>query len=119
MGAAIGGMKLSPILIFPTGAVLTETTRQTLQRTPETVDRICAKIRESGLPDLAAGALAGVGSAAMERWRQEDEGFARRLEAAREEFRNERLRQIRQARNPDGSLNREAQAWLRKHGYQE
>ena len=54
----------------------------------------------------------------MESWRQEDEEFARRLEAAREEFRNGLLRQIRQARNPDGSLDQEAQAWLRKHGYQ-
>src|SRR4051794_5856245 len=82
------GMKLSPILLFPTGEVLTEPPTQPSLRTPETVNKICATIREVGLADLAAGALAGVGSAAMTRWFQEDEEFAGRLEAAREEFRN-------------------------------
>ena len=38
----------------------------------------------------------------------------RRLEAAREEFRKARLREIRQARTRDGSLDPEAQAWLRQ-----
>jgi hypothetical protein len=112
-------MKLSPILLFPTGAIADQTTMQTLLRTPQTADRICATIRESGLPDRHAAALARVNSASLERWRQEDGEFAGRLVAAREEFRNARLREIRQARNRDGSLNREAQAWLRKNGFQE
>lgn len=112
-------MKLSPILLFPTGAVLDETTSRPSRRTPEAADKICAAIRASGLADRLAGALAGVTSAAMESWREEDEEFARRLDAAREEYRNGLLSNIRQARNPDGSLDQAAQAWLRKHGYQE
>jgi hypothetical protein len=112
-------MKLSPILLFPTGAVAPEPTTQPSLRTPKTADRICAAIRANGLSDLAAAALAGVSSAAMESWQREDHEFASRLEAAREEFRNACLLVIRQARKPDGSLDPEAQAWLRKHGFQE
>ncbi len=53
----------------------------------------------------------------MERWRREDPAFASRLAVAREEFRDACLLVIRNARNPDGSLDRDAQAWLRKHGF--
>jgi hypothetical protein len=118
-GCCNGGMKLSPLLYFPTAAVAAATTRQASLRTPETAARICAAIRETGLSDLHAAALAGVSSAAMIQWRQEDGEFASRLDAAREELRNACLREIRQARNRDGSPDRQAQAWLRKHGFEE
>jgi hypothetical protein len=110
-------MKPSNILIFPTLAAKGLSTWQPAQRTPETLDKICATIRETGLSDNAAAALAGVTSSQFASWRREDPEFARRLEAAREEFRNALLEQIRQARNADGSLNQQAQAWLRKNGY--
>jgi hypothetical protein len=106
-------MKPSNILIFPSPAHAPTPARPSL-RTPETAEKICAVIRENGLPDRAAAALAGLGSAALERWRQDDAGFASRLDAAREEFCNARLREIREARNPDGTLNQQAQAWLRR-----
>ncbi|HEV7406023.1 MAG TPA: hypothetical protein VGO11_23960 [Chthoniobacteraceae bacterium] len=112
-------MKLSPILLFPTGEVAPEPASRPSLRTPETADKICAAIRATGLPDLSAGALAGVSSAEMTRWREEDAEFASRLAAAREELRDKLLKGIREARNRDGTPDKAAQAWLRKNGYEE
>lgn len=93
-------MKLSPILLFPTGAVAPEPTTPPSLRTPATADRICAAIRESGLSDRSAAALVGVSSSEMERWRREDPAFASRLAVAREEFRDACLLVIRTRGSP-------------------
>src|SRR4051812_14961009 len=102
--------KLAPLLIFP-AAEQAATGRPSL-RTPETVLKICAAIRESGHTDTHAAALAGVSSSAVSRWRQEDEDFAVQLDTARAEYLDARLREIREARKRDGSLDWRAQAWL-------
>src|SRR5687768_16963722 len=110
-------MKLPPLLSFPSGAAVAPASDHSSLRTPETVASMCAAIRESGLSDRSAAALAGVSSAALARWRLEDAEFGAQLDAAREEFAEARLQVIREARNADGSLDRHAQAWLLKMGY--
>lgn len=82
------------------------------RRTPERVEMICAAIREHGFTDTHAAARAGVSSSAISRWRQEDEGFAALLDAARADYLQVRLREIRETRKRDGSRDWRAQAWL-------
>ncbi|HEV7405532.1 MAG TPA: hypothetical protein VGO11_21485, partial [Chthoniobacteraceae bacterium] len=81
-------------------------------RTPETVLKICAAIRQRGHSDTHAAALAGVSSTAVSRWRQEDEEFALLLDTARADYLDVRLQVINETRKRDGSLDWRAQAWL-------
>ena len=103
--------KLTPLLIFPSAADAATTGRPSL-RTPETVAKICAAIRERGHSDTHAAAKAGVSSSAVSRWRQEDEEFAVQLDAARTDYLDARLQAISETRTRDGSLDWRAQAWL-------
>jgi hypothetical protein len=102
--------KLLPLLIFP--AAQTAATGRPSLRTPEVVTKMCASIRENGHRDTHAAALAGVSSSAVSRWRQEDEEFALQLDTARAEYLEVRLKEIREMRKRDGSLDWRAQAWL-------
>jgi hypothetical protein len=83
--------------------------------TPETSQLICELVRKEGISDRAAAALLLVSAATLADWKEEDELFARRLLAAREEFEMTLIREIRTARKSDGSPDWRARAWLLKH----
>src|SRR4051812_47456097 len=70
---------------------------------PERTAAICAVIELEGISDSAAGALAGVPSSTLARWKLEHEPFALELERARALFELAQLRAIRLARKRDGS----------------
>jgi hypothetical protein len=103
--------KFGPLLVFPSTEKATTTGRPSL-RTPETVTKICAAIREDGHTDTHAAALAGVSSSTVARWREEDEEFAGQLVTARAEYLDARMKEIRGTRKRDGSIDWRAQAWL-------
>jgi hypothetical protein len=104
--------KPGPVLIFPSKVAAASNMGRPSLRTPDTVAKICAAIREDGHTDTHAAALAGVSSSAVSRWRQEDEEFADQLVAARAEYLDARLKEIRGTRKRDGSIDWRAQAWL-------
>jgi hypothetical protein len=83
--------------------------------TPETSQLICELVRKEGISDRSAAALLLVSAATLAHWKEEDEPFARRLIAAREEFEMTLIREIRTARKADGSPDWRARAWLLKH----
>jgi hypothetical protein len=104
--------KLPPLLIFPAAEQAASNIGRPSLRTPETVLKICAAIRQRGHSDTHAAALAGVSSSAVSRWRQEDEEFALLLDTARADYLDVRLQVINETRKRDGSLDWRAQAWL-------
>ncbi len=83
--------------------------------TPELSDLICDCIRLDGVSDAAAGALAGIPSAILARWKAENEQFAADLQTARARFEVGLLRAIREARKANGERDWRAQAWLLRH----
>ncbi|HEV7406677.1 MAG TPA: hypothetical protein VGO11_27250 [Chthoniobacteraceae bacterium] len=99
-------------MIFPAAEQAASNTGRPSLRTPETVLKICAAIRQRGHSDTHAAALAGVSSSAVSRWRQEDEEFALLLDTARADYLDVRLQVINETRKRDGSLDWRAQAWL-------
>jgi hypothetical protein len=66
--------------------------------TPETSEIICEIVRKEGISDRSAAALLLVSASTLAYWKEEDELFARRLLAAREEFEMTLIREIRTAR---------------------
>jgi hypothetical protein len=104
--------KPGPVLIFPSAAEKAAANGRPSLRTPETVAKICAAIRESGHTATHAAALAGVSSSAVSRWRQEDEESSDQLDAARAEYLDARLKTISETCKRDGSPDWRAQAWL-------
>jgi hypothetical protein len=83
--------------------------------TPELQAVICDGIRLDGISDASAGALAGVPSATLARWKAENEDFALALEAARARYETGLMRAIKDARKANGSPDWRAQAWLLLH----
>jgi hypothetical protein len=83
--------------------------------TPELSELICDCIRLDGVSDAAAGALAGVPSATLARWKAESQRFALALEIARAQFEAELMRAIKNARKANGERDWRAQAWLLQH----
>jgi hypothetical protein len=104
--------KLPPLLIFPAEEAASSAMGRPSLKTPETVAKICAAIRAHGHSDSHAAARAGISSSAVSRWRQEDEEFAIQLDAARTDYLEARLEEIRALRKRDGSIDWRAQAWL-------
>jgi len=83
--------------------------------TPKLSELICDCIRLDGVSDAAAGALAGVPSATLARWKAEDEAFALALQTARAQFEVGLMRAITDARKANGERDWRAQAWLLQH----
>ena len=65
--------------------------------------RIGAAIRESGITDSAAGALAGASAQSVHLWKRQYPEFAESLAAARSAFRRDQLEAIRTASSRDVS----------------
>jgi hypothetical protein len=68
-------------------------------------------IEHEGISDSAAGALAGVPSSTLARWKLEHEAFALELERAQALFGLAQVRAIRTARRRDGSPDCRAAVW--------
>jgi len=79
-------------------------------------DAIAAAIAEFGHTDTGAGAKLGVAASTLSRWKKENEGFATDLEAARAEFKERILAEIRNAKKRDGSPEWRAYAWILERG---
>ena len=80
--------------------------------TEDLADAIYEAIRLYGHTDTAAAAKYGVRASTVSRWKRENEDFATDLEAARAEFKETILAEIRGATKRDGTLDWRAHAWI-------
>ena len=75
-------------------------------------DAIFDAIAEFGHTDTGAAAKFGVAASTLSRWKRENEWFATDLEAARAEYKERILAEIRNAKKRDGSPDWRAYAWI-------
>src|SRR3954470_17711531 len=80
--------------------------------TAEILTGVCEAIRLDGVSDSIAGQLHGIMPAQLAQWKSQNPALVVFLDQQRALFRQTQLREIRCARNRDGTINWQAQAWL-------
>lgn len=85
--------------------------------TEELADAIYDEIRFYGHTDVAAAAKHGVSATSIAQWKYDQVDFATDLEAARAEFKERMVEEIRNAAKRDGTIDWRARAWLLERIY--